>query len=189
MRLLWSDGLAASMNLSVAVRTNCLGRSHGLCGRNLTPLAYRFVGLLPQLLTHAIGQLDSLATTHFALQPCLRDIWHDHVLFTGDQVSGIIDYGAVDIDTPATDLARLLGSLVEDDAHAWQTGVAAYSEVQSLTDDEARAAKILDTSGTVLAGCNWLRWVYVEGRRFDDREQVIERFRRIVARCEHAANQ
>jgi Ser/Thr protein kinase RdoA (MazF antagonist) len=154
----------------------------------LSPLAHRFIGLLPQCAKRASAQLEPLAAISFPLQPCLRDIWHDHVLFTGDDVTGIIDFGAVDIDTPVTDIARLLGSLVRDDANGWRTGLAAYSEVQRLTDVEVRAARALDTSGTVVAGCNWLRWVYIDGRRFENRRQVIERFRRIVARCELAVD-
>ena len=60
------------------------------------------------------------------MQPCLCDPWHDHVLFTGDQVSGVIDYGSVKEDHIAVDLARLLGSLVEDDENAWSIGLKAY---------------------------------------------------------------
>lgn len=116
------------------------------------------------------------------MQPCLRDIWHDHVLFTGEEVTGMIDYGGMDIDTPATDIARLLGSLVADDEAGWSTGLTAYADVRPLSSDEILAAKALDTSGTILAGCNWLRWIYVDGRSFEDRAQVAGRFRRIVER-------
>jgi Ser/Thr protein kinase RdoA (MazF antagonist) len=147
----------------------------------------RFVAILPRLMPRAYHELESLAHIRLPLQPCLRDIWHDHVLFTGEVVTGIVDFGGMDIDTPATDVARLLGSLVGDDAAGWQTGVAAYKEVRPLTEDEERAAKILDVSGTILAGCNWLRWIYTEGRNFENRAHVLERFYRIVARCEHAS--
>jgi len=121
------------------------------------------------------------------VQPCIRDIWHDHVLFTGDEVTAIIDFGAMDIDTPATDVARLLGSLVGDDEAGWRIGVSAYSTIRPLSTVEEHTAKALDTSSPILAGCNWLRWIRVEGRQFEDRERIIERFRRIVARCELAA--
>ena len=31
-----------------------------------------------------------------AWQPCIRDIWHENVLFSGDEVSGLIDFGALE---------------------------------------------------------------------------------------------
>jgi aminoglycoside phosphotransferase (APT) family kinase protein len=40
---------------------------------------------------------------------CFTDLHRDHLLFTGDEVTGIIDYGAVKPDNPAADLARLFG--------------------------------------------------------------------------------
>ncbi|MEX0643158.1 MAG: aminoglycoside phosphotransferase family protein [Pirellulales bacterium] len=160
--------------------------SHAVTTANwpeLAPLAHRFLAALPAAVPRVIAQLALLADMQFKLQPCLRDIWHDHVLFTGNEVSGLIDFGAVDIDSPTCDIARLLGSLVNDDISGWQTGLAAYSSIRPLSQDDIRAVIAIDSSGTVLAGCNWLRWVYVEGRRFDDHAQVIDRVRRIVLRC------
>jgi Ser/Thr protein kinase RdoA (MazF antagonist) len=150
---------------------------------DLAPLANQFMALLPKAISRAIAKLEPLADSWLPLQPCLRDIWHDHVLFTGDEVTGIIDFGAVDFDTPPTDIARLLGSLVADDIEGWQTGLAAYSAVRRLSPEESLAVFALDTSGTVLAGCNWIRWIYIEGRLFENRQQVIDRFRNIVVRC------
>jgi len=46
------------------------------------------------------------------VQPCLRDVWHDHLLFDGKSVSGIIDPAAARTDTVAADISRLLGSLI-----------------------------------------------------------------------------
>jgi Ser/Thr protein kinase RdoA (MazF antagonist) len=153
----------------------------------LAPFARRFLDTIPACLLRAIAELAPLSNIALTVQPCIRDIWHDHVLFTGDEVTAIIDFGAMDIDTPATDVARLLGSLVGDDEAGWRAGVSAYSKVRPLSADEERAAKALDPSSAILAGCNWLRWTYVEGRQFEDHGQVVERFRRIVARCELAA--
>jgi hypothetical protein len=153
----------------------------------LTPLADRFLAAMPGVLLRAIAQLAPLSNIVLPVQPCIRDIWHDHVLFTGDGVTAIIDFGATDIDTPATDVARLLGSLVGDDEAGWRTGMSAYSRIRPLTADEERAAKALDTSSPILAGYNWLRWIHVDGRQFEDHARIVERFRRIVARCELAA--
>jgi homoserine kinase type II len=153
----------------------------------LEPLAHQFLVTLPLLIRPAIRQLESLAGNRFATQPCIRDIWHDHVLYRGDEVTGIIDFGGVDIDTPTTDIARLLGSLVGDDEGQWQIGIEAYSTVQPLSTAEQQAARALDHSGAILAGCNWLRWIYVDRRQFENPAQIVERFRKIVERCNYAA--
>jgi Ser/Thr protein kinase RdoA (MazF antagonist) len=153
----------------------------------LAPLARRLLNTTPGFVSRAIAMLAPLSNIALPVQPCIRDIWHDHVLFSGDDVTGIIDFGAMDIDTSATDVARLLGSLVGDDEAGWRAGVSAYSAIRPLSTDEERAAKALDRSSTILAGCNWLRWIYVERREFEDHAQIIERFKRIVARCELAA--
>lgn len=149
---------------------------------DLAPLARQFVDLLPRGVPLASGLLAPLADVPFALQPCLRDIWHDHVLFVDDAVTGLIDFGAIDIDSPAGDVARLLGSLVGDDPVGWRRGLDAYTAVRPLSADERQAIIALDTSSTVLAGCNWIHWIYVDGREFSDPAQVERRFRRLLER-------
>jgi homoserine kinase type II len=149
---------------------------------DFAPLARQFLALLPDAMPRTIAELEPLAAATLPVQPCLRDIWHDHVLFIGDTVTGIVDFGAIDIDSPACDIARLLGSLAGDDAIAWPRGLAAYSAVRQLSVEERHAVTALDISGTLLAGCNWIRWIYVEGRQFENPAQVISRFRAILAR-------
>jgi Ser/Thr protein kinase RdoA (MazF antagonist) len=148
----------------------------------LAPFARRFVAELPRVVPIAIRHLAPLADVPLPLQVCVRDVWHDHVLFTGDTVTGLIDFGAVDVDTVATDIARMLGSFAGDDSIAWQIGLAAYNGVRPLSDSERQAVPAIDTAATVLAGCNWIRWIYLERREFDDRLQVVERYRVIAKR-------
>ena len=93
----------------------------------------------------------------------VRDIHAEHVLFEGDNVSGIIDFGALRIDSVATDVARLLGSMVGDDEAGWQVGLAAYMSVRPLSDDERRLIKVFDESTVLMAGTNWLEWIYLDG--------------------------
>jgi Ser/Thr protein kinase RdoA (MazF antagonist) len=126
--------------------------------------------------------LETLVDVSLAMQPCLRDVWHGNVLFTGDQVTGLVDFGAMGVETPAGDVARLLGSMADDNLGDWRPGLEAYTTVRPLSPDELRAAAALDASGTVLAGCNWITWIYIEGRQFESRQQVIERFGRLLER-------
>ena len=49
------------------------------------------------------SELRNQLATKPRLQMCLRDVWHDHILFVDDQVSAIVDYGAMGRDSVATD--------------------------------------------------------------------------------------
>jgi Ser/Thr protein kinase RdoA (MazF antagonist) len=148
----------------------------------LVPFARQFLAALPRVLPHAIAQLSPLANVPLPLQPAIRDIWHDHVLFEGDDVTGLVDFGATQIETPTGDVARLLGSLVDDDAKGWREGLAAYSAARPLTEQETAAVSALDISGTILAGCNWIRWIHVDGKQFENGAQVLTRFTRLLDR-------
>jgi len=118
------------------------------------------------------------------IQPCVCDLWHDHVLFRGDHVSGFIDFGSAKIDSVAADLARLLGSLVGDDEAMWQVGLAAYERVRPLTTVERALARDLDRAGTILAAAQWLRWLYHDRRHFANVALVQERLTTLARRLE-----
>lgn len=150
---------------------------------DLAPLARQIVAQLPRVVPIAIARLAPLADTPLPLQVCMRDIWHDHVLFTGDAVTGLIDFGALDVDTPTTDVARLLGSLVGDDATSRQIGLEAFSAFRPLSEVESQAVRAIDAAGTILAAANWIRWVYIERRRFDEPTRVVERLQTLSTRC------
>lgn len=121
------------------------------------------------------------------LQPCLRDVWHDHVLFTGDDVTGLIDPHVARSDNVATDLARLLGSLAADDRHAWDAGLQAYQLVRPLSFDELALVELFDQTSVLLAGMTWLEWCCLQGRSFADRDRVVTRLQIILARMKHLA--
>jgi homoserine kinase type II len=111
-------------------------------------------------------------------------LWHDHLLFDGDRLTGLIDYGSIKIDHVAVDLSRMLGSLVGDDASGWQTGLQAYRRIAPLDAEEEELAHALDETGTILGVANWLRWLYEDRRPFDDRDAVARRLVELVERCE-----
>jgi homoserine kinase type II len=133
---------------------------------------------------HLPALLAPWADRLVAVQPCLCDVWHDHVLFEGDRVTGLVDYGAVKVDHVAVDLARLLGSLVGGDRGRFRAGLADYSRSNPLTDDEAALAELLDRTGVVLGAANWLRWLYHERRDFEDRAAVADRLAALVRRMD-----
>jgi Ser/Thr protein kinase RdoA (MazF antagonist) len=117
------------------------------------------------------------------IQCCLRDIWHAHVLFTGDCVTGIVDLGAIDFDTRATDLARLLGSLVGDDFAEWQIALAAYRAVRDLSPAEESLAYLLDEANVLLIPAIWLDWLLGKRKHdFANPALVRERLRAALGR-------
>jgi hypothetical protein len=121
------------------------------------PIAWQASALLERWLPAVAGWLERWARRALPLQPCLTDVWHDHILFTRERVTGIVDYGGVQVDHPTADLARLLGSLVEDDTAAWTVGLTAYAEVAQLPQDALELARDLDRSATVLSLGRWLQ--------------------------------
>jgi homoserine kinase type II len=128
--------------------------------------------------------LQPWAGTAWRLQPCLCDLWHDHLLFEGDRLTGLVDYGAVKVDHVAVDLARMLGSLVADDAEGWRVGLGAYREVRGLAPEEVGLARALDRTGAVLGVVTWLRWLYADGRAFETRTAAERRLGELVSRIE-----
>ena len=148
----------------------------------LESLARELIDLFPRRQAAVMRQLELGCNCRVRLQPCLRDIWHDHVLFDGSRVTGLIDFGAMAIETPSADVARLTGSLAADDRQAWSAALAAYAAVRPLSPDEQALVAAFDSSAVLMAGLQWLEWVYLEGREFAEPERVMERVRGWVER-------
>ncbi|MFK7819674.1 MAG: phosphotransferase enzyme family protein [Planctomycetaceae bacterium] len=144
-------------------------------------LAVRLCSMCQIALPTIRDELTSALNIKVNLQPCLRDVWHDHVLFENDAVTGIIDPSACRTETIATDIARLLGSLAEDDEGMWQAGLAAYDSYHPLSDDTFRLVRILDRSTVVLSPLTWLRRRYILKTSFDE-EAVLTRLQRLTKR-------
>jgi len=120
-------------------------------------------------------QLAIAARIATPLQACLRDVWSDHLLFEGDEVRGLIDFGAARVESPAGDVARLLGSLAADDPHLWRAGIEAYQSVRPLSETELQLIEAFDRSTVLMAGWNWIAWIYRDRRRFADLSSVAQR--------------
>lgn len=138
--------------------------------------------LTPRLGERLLPQLKAACREPLRLQPAIRDLWHDHVLFTGERVTGLVDYGALRIDTPLTDIARLVGSLVEDDPPQRSAALAAYSAIRPLSAGDRQLIDLLDHSSVLLGLANWARWLYVERRQFTDLAGVEARILKLTSR-------
>jgi hypothetical protein len=136
--------------------------------------------ILPSRVRQAIRDLEPWLAVTAPLQPCLCDVWHDHVLFDGDRVTGIIDYAAMKIDHPAVDLARLLGSLIPDDPVRTAFALDVYQSLVPLSHPQL--VELLDRTGTVVAATHWLRSLYLDRRSYPNITEVAERLTAIVQR-------
>lgn len=129
--------------------------------------------------THALQRLASWLTRRFSLQPCLGDVWADHVLFEGNEVTGLIDFGGVRYDHPAQDLARLIGSYTQGHATRRQQALSCYAPISPEVE---QLSILLDDSGTIVSLGNWLRWLILEERLFSDQSRAITRLLQLVNR-------
>lgn len=154
----------------------------------LEPRARRIIELFSQVAPEVRQRLHDASRLRARLQPAIRDIWHDHVLFSGDEVTGVVDFGAMRRDCVTTDIARLLGSLVGDDADGWNCGLDAYQEVVPLSADDLSLVRAFDASTVALSGMNWLEWIYLEGRCFPQRETILARLDVTIRRLEGLAS-
>jgi Ser/Thr protein kinase RdoA (MazF antagonist) len=151
--------------------------------------AGQFLRLAAVVASRIAGEVKLASVASTPLQPCIRDIWSDHVLFLGDQVTGIVDFGAMRPDeSVAADVARLLGSLALDDAQGWRIGLGAYETVRPLSVAEREMVRAFDRSTTVLAGLNWLRWHSIDRRTFPDRAPIEARLDRLLGRLQRLAS-
>jgi homoserine kinase type II len=182
---------------AVRRRLNLLREWHDLVGSGWQPLiptaaaldpvrpvAERAWRLLPRWLDEVPQSLHPWTLTARPVQPCLCDLWHDHLLFDGDRLTGLVDYGAVKVDHVAVDLARLLGALVGDDPAGWEQGFRAYRALRPLSAEEEELARVLDRTGSILGVANWLRWLYRERRPFDNLPAAGRRLAALVRRIE-----
>ncbi|MHB8973916.1 MAG: phosphotransferase [Pirellulaceae bacterium] len=151
------------------------------CG-DIAERAHRLLAAYTRAATQVRERMVAAQSLDVPLQVCHGDLWHDHVLYRGNQVSGLIDFGAMKAESRATDLARLLGSLGKNDGTLWQAGIAAYEQVDPLSPAEHTLIGVLDQSAVLLSGMNWLKWLLLERRQFECRERVLQRLDAIVWR-------
>lgn len=120
------------------------------------------------------------------LQPCIRDARRDHFLFEGDELTGIVDFGAMDLDTVVGDLARLIGDWLGADREGLlrARAISIYEEICPLGYDEKEILGFFERSTALLAPGHWVRWHFVEGRRFEDPLAVERGLKRGLERLE-----
>ena len=145
----------------------------------------KILDLVPRFCERVLRRLSDSVGLGVSLQPCIRDIWHDHVLYEDDIVTGLIDFGSMRPDNVACDVARLLGSMAVDDRESWRVGLEAYQSVSPLSDNEIKLTGIFDKSTVLMSGLNWIDWIYRQRRVFESRRAIPARLDEIASRLEN----
>lgn len=130
-----------------------------------------------------MDHLESMAREAVPLTVCWNDPHRDNVLFVGNSVGGLIDYGSVAVDCPAADLGRLLGSFLPKDRSRWTELLDAY-DIAAETRRWALHAWLFHHTGMVIAALHWWEWHGRWGRTFADPPAAYERWRRVVETLE-----
>jgi thiamine kinase-like enzyme len=118
------------------------------------------------------------------VQLCLCDVWHDHILYTNNEVTGVIDFGAVKLDCVAMDLARLLGSLIPDEKERMNRALAVWSALFPAPRAVLDLVPVLDRAGMAVGLTNWVRWIYLDQMEFNNEQQVVRRMDALLRRVE-----
>jgi len=146
--------------------------------------AFRWIKLARLCAPDVETRLRSAVTRIMFLQPCLRDARPEHFLFEGGRLSGLVDFGAMDFETVAADLARLMGEWLEGDSLARRDALAAYEAARPLEPVESAVIDVFECSAAILIGERWARWHYLEDRRFNDPLAVSRGLQKSLARME-----
>ncbi len=150
----------------------------------LDPLLRRAVREVTRLADNATAALRSWLVQPLPRQPCVRDLRGEHVLFEEARVTGIIDYGAMAVDHPAVDLARLLDDYAAYDGTLFDIGLAAYREAGSLLDVPNEFVRLLANTGVVCSIMGWLVRFFVRREPVLRPVAIATRLGELVTRVE-----
>ena len=130
-----------------------------------------------------LAELQRISNEPVRLQPVLRDVWNDHLLFDENRVSGIVDFGAMRNDEPAADLARMLGSLHPFETDQRLAAIERYNSKRLAQPVDPARVDLLDRSATLLTALQWLQWLVLERRSFPmEVSKLMDRWQTALAR-------
>ena len=147
----------------------------------------RWVLLARATIPRLLATLRDAAQLQVTIQPCLRDARPEHFLFEADRLSGLIDFGAMGIDSVAADVVRLIGEWLPDDHSLRGLALATYQKLRPLDASETALIAALEATADLLIAGHWLSWHYLDHRHFDDASEVARGVARGLHRLERLA--
>ncbi|MBY0460809.1 MAG: aminoglycoside phosphotransferase family protein [Gemmataceae bacterium] len=120
----------------------------------------------------------------FHLRPCVRDLRGEHVLFGDGRVTGVVDFGAVAVDHPAVDLARLLSDLTPHRPDLFEAGLSAYRAAGGELDCPDDWVRLLARTGVICSLAGWrVRLLKPGARPVSSPAAVAGRLRDLLGRA------
>lgn len=150
-------------------------------------LALRWVEQASGLAARIEHELQAAVAQEVRIQPCLRDARPEHFLFSDGQLTGLVDFGGMGPESVAADLARLMSEWFGPDRARRREALDAYGAVRPLEPVETTLIAPFERSAALLGPGHWVRWVVLEGRRFDDPTAPLRGLERGVRRLENLA--
>lgn len=168
----------------LSVTPSLLSQLQTLMGRSENTVDGVGGELLLQL-GHAVSPLrkmmERFAVQDWPMVNAIRDIHHDHLFFEGERLTGIVDFGALRVEARCFDLARMVGSLCWNGEHPWEEALAIYAEIEPISVSEIKLIHALHECNVLLGIVNWLDWIYLEKRQFEDWDAVKKRINWLVS--------
>ena len=124
-------------------------------------------------------RLRESSTVDLPLHPVVRDLRAEHLLFTGDELTGLVDFDAMQMDSIAYDLSRLTSSmrLTETQLHL---ALSTYHAARPIQAAEAKLVQALTGVSRVLAPLSWINWLVLEQRSFSNLTAVEQRLKEVA---------
>ena len=132
----------------------------------------QFGGALATRLKRELGTFRELPVP---VHPVIRDLRAEHLFFEQSRLIAVIDFGAMSVDSAACDLARLLGDLTAYDAQKMAAGMEIYHRIRPLNEIERSLVLVLAKTTVMVGLLNWINWLLIERRNFDDEFLVQKR--------------
>lgn len=102
-------------------------------------------------------------------------------------MTGIVDYGAMAVDTPAGDLGRLLGDFSDTAPNLFDEGLSAYRRAGGPLDVPDEFVRRLATTGALCSLLGWLVRLFVLREPVTAPDLVAQRINLLLARVERLA--
>ena len=125
------------------------------------------------------ARLNEFATEDLPLHPVVRDLRAEHLLFTSDQLTGLVDFDAMQMDSVAYDLSRLTSSMQLNESQL-HLALSTYHAARPIQPAEAKLIQLLTGISRLLAPLSWVNWLVLEQRSFGNPAAVERRLKEVT---------